>query len=332
MKRKCFKFIKIVLIIGIILISGIFLLFYRSDLSQVSLEEKYFTENSHYLKVSIPTLDNQDMIEIDLHYQDFGDEADEVIVLLHGAFASSHTFIPWKDRLVDENYRVILIDLPYHGLSGGFSDHVTSLRRSSYAVKAILDALHITSLYIGGNSMGGGVSWYFTGLFHDSQFDVKGLILIDSIYPSTSNGRPDGFDILTRPFILNIASKMTPRFLLKNILAGVYGSASILEDETVDRYYDLLRKEGNRQAILSNTQEPLSTNHLESMLEHIHINDIPVLIMWGDEDSWIPVETVSLFESVLINAESIIYEGLGHVPMEENPLLTVEDLIIFLKK
>lgn len=331
MKRKVLKIIKIIVIIFFLLLSSVFLIFYRSDLSQSSLEASYFTDYSHYIEVSIPTLDDE-IIGIDIHYQDLGDEENEVIVLLHGAFASSHTFLPWAEKLVEENFRVILIDLPYHGLSGGFEDHVTSLRRSSYVVKGVLDALHITSLYIGGNSMGGGVSWYFTGAFHDALFDIRGLILIDSVFPSTSNGRPEGFDILTRPFLLNIASKMTPRFLLKNILEGVYGSASTLAHETVDRYYDLLRKEGNRQAILRNTSESLPVSHLESLLNQIHVNQIPVLIMWGEEDSWIPVETVTLFESVLIDAQTIIYEGLGHVPMEENPLLTVEDLIIFLNE
>jgi len=331
MRHKIIKILKIVIIIIVSFIALLFVLFFRPNLSLEKLEETYFTEYSNYLDITVPSL-NEEVLDIRLHYQDLGNPSDEVVVLLHGAFASSHAFIPWAEKLVEENYRVILIDLPYHGLSGGFSDHVTSLRRSSYAVKALLESLDITSLYIGGNSMGGGVSWYFTGAFNNVFFDVKGLILIDSIYPSTSSGRSDQFAILRHPLMSNIASRMTPRFLLKSILEGVYGSASTLEKETVDRYYDLLRKEGNRQAILRNTSEELLLEDLLDLLENIHDKEIPVLIIWGAEDSWIPVDTVLLFENQLPEAHIVIYEGLGHVPMEENPLLTVEDLIIFLNE
>ena len=331
MKHKIIKVIKIIMIIIVSFIALLFVLFFRPNLSIERLENTYFTEHSSYIDITVPSLDNEEL-DIRLHYQDLGNPTNEVVVLLHGAFASSHTFIPWAEKLIEENYRVILIDLPYHGLSGGFSDHVTSLRRSSYAVKALLDSLEIASLYIGGNSMGGGVSWYFTGAFHDVYFDVKGLILIDSIYPSTPSQRTDQFALLRHPVISNIASRMTPRFLLKSILEGIYGSASTLEKETLDRYYNLLRKEGNRQAILRNTSELLIFEDLLDLLANIHEDDIPVLIMWGEEDSWIPVDTVLLFEDVLPEAVIIIYEGLGHVPMEENPLLTVEDLIMFLNK
>jgi len=79
---------------------------------------------------------------------------------------------------------VISIDLPYHGLSGAFSDNVTSLRRSAAAVKSLLEILDISEVIIGGNSMGGGVSWYFTAAYHNQDnFKVNGLVLIDSIYP-----------------------------------------------------------------------------------------------------------------------------------------------------
>jgi pimeloyl-ACP methyl ester carboxylesterase len=51
--------------------------------------------------------------------------------------------------------------------------------------------------------------------------------------------------------------------------------------------------------------------------------------MWGAKDSWIPVETVDLFQDTMNIPESniFIYQNLGHVPMEENPSLTVLDYL-----
>jgi len=331
MIRKIMKIMGIfVLSIMLLLLIAVFV-FYRSDLELTDLEPTYFTENSHYITLTIASLDQNDL-EIDIHYQDVGSLDDPVIVLLHGAFASSHTFIPWSETLIDSGYRVIMIDLPYHGLSGGFSDQVTSLRRSAHVVKALLDALLIDQIVIGGNSMGGGVSWYFTSIFHGVDgFEVTGLVLIDAVFPSLTGGRPMNsiFDLISNEPYASFLSKMTPKFLLGSILGGVYGSESELESDTLNRYYDLLRRTGNRKAILVNTQEDIDTS---SSLSNILSEGIPVLIMWGNEDSWIPVSTANLFKEALqlSDLDIIIYEGLGHVPMEENPDLTVIDLLSFL--
>jgi pimeloyl-ACP methyl ester carboxylesterase len=307
--------------------------FFRSDLELSDLEDTYFTENSYYQTLTISSIENQEL-EILIHYQDVGQIDDPVIVLLHGAFASSHTFIPWSKQLEEAGYRIIMIDLPYHGLSGGFADHVTSIRRSALVVKTLLDSLSIDQVVIGGNSMGGGVSWYFTSIFHGFDgFEVRGLLLIDAVFPSMSGGRPTNvlFDLVSKDPYASFFSQMTPRFLLNSILQGVYGSASDLEAETVDRYYDLLRRTGNRKAILINTQESIDTS---SALQTILSMNIPVLVMWGSEDSWIPLSTTDLFKNALQlrDEDIIIYEGLGHVPMEEQPALTLIDFITFLNR
>ncbi len=331
MIRKLLKIFKIFVLSLMALVVIAFFVFYRFDLELTDLEETYFTESSQYKTLTISSLENQDL-DIMIHYQEVGQAGDPVIVLLHGAFASSHTFLPWAEKLKDSGYRIIMIDLPYHGLSEGFSDHVTSIRRSASVVKALLDSLSIDQVVIGGNSMGGGVSWYFTSVYHGFDgFEVKGLVLIDAVFPSMSGGRPSSslFDLVSNEPYASVFSQMTPRFLLGAILKGVYGSASVLESETVDRYYDLLRRAGNRKAILINTQESIDTS---SALSNLLSMDIPVLVMWGSEDSWIPVSTVELFKTALqlSDEDIVIYSGLGHVPMEENPELTFPDLLSFL--
>ena len=331
--RILFKIAKLTLITLSILVLLLFLLFYRPDIALNRLEDKYFTEFSNYYTAMIQDLEDRDL-EINIHYMDIGSEHDTVIVLLHGAFSSSHTFLPWAYELESLGYRILLIDLPYHGLSSGFIDHVTSIRRSAAVVKNLLDHLEIQQIYIGGNSMGGGVSWMFTGLYHGELFQVQGVILIDAIFPSDRSGRPEGFSLLTQPLVSKIASQMTPKFLLNWILQGVYGSQSSLDQETLTRYYELLRREGNRLAILRNTQEIIELEQQILILNRLKDESIPILIMWGEEDSWIPVEVATLFKEQLSLADEsiVIYAGLGHVPMEEDPLRTLYDLILFLNQ
>ncbi|MFU8792870.1 MAG: alpha/beta fold hydrolase [Acholeplasmataceae bacterium] len=331
------RILKIIVGVFFSLVILLFVLFYRPDRSIASLEETYFTTQSHYQDIEITSLDD-DILSIKIHYQDYGQSLDPVVVLLHGAFASSHTFDPWALMLVDAGYRVITIDLPYHGLSGGFSDHITSLRRSAAVVHELLQTLEIHSFFIGGNSMGGGVSWFYASSYHgvDDVF-IEGLILIDAVPPTLSSGGSRfRSPFLTHPLVSPIASKMTPRFLLRTILNGVYGSDSNVSDDTVTRYYELILKEGYRESILKNTTEiiPLTSPTSIERMTIIKDFNIPILVMWGIEDSWIPVDTVSIFEDLLALSDDdiVIYDGLGHVPMEENPTLTFVDLIDFLDR
>lgn len=317
-------------IIGLLLVSVIVM--FRGNLTRAELEEEYFTDTSHYRDAAIDDLDGTP-VTISVHYTDTGTVGDPVVVLLHGMFSSLNTFAPWTVSLVEAGYRVIAVDLPNHGLTGNFSDNTVSTRRSAAVVKYLLDELTIAACTIGGNSMGGGVAWYFTSEYHGVDgFAVEGLLLIDAVYPDMADGGPAGLSaLLSRPQLGRFLSKMTPRFLMKSILKDVYGSASVLSEATVDRYYDLLRKEGNREAIVLAVRETSEDDGLDR-LTIIRDAAIPVLVLWGAEDGWISPDYAALFQTALALSDSdvIIYDGLGHVPMEENPESTGADLIAFL--
>lgn len=320
----------VIAVVGLLLVTVVIM--YRADLSREELEAEYFTEESHYLTAAIDDLDGNP-VSISVHYTDAGAIGDPVVVLLHGMFSSSHTFDAWTETLLESGYRVIAIDLPNHGLTGNFSDNTGSTRRSAAVVKYLLDELDVTACTIGGNSMGGGVAWHFASAYHDVDgFSVEGLVLIDAVYPDMTDGGPAGLTVLlSHPWLGRFLSKMTPRFLLKRILSDVYGSTSTLSESTVDRYYDLLRKEGNREALILTVRESAEDDGLER-LDVILAAEIPVLVLWGAEDRWISADYASLFQSALglSDEDVIVYAGLGHVPMEEDPESTAIDLIRFL--
>lgn len=333
---KINKIIAIIIIIILSLITIATIVFYRPDLSVEELEDDYFTMHSNYCDITVSDLSGVP-VNITIHYQDNKVSSDNVVVLLHGMFASSHTFEYYFKELTKQSYRVILIDLPNHGLSGNYSDNTISQRRSAAVVRELLNQLDIESCIIGGNSMGGGVSWYFASEYHNNDFEVKGLILIDSVYPltnETSSGGKGLIRFMANNPLSKIISKMTPRFMLKGILKQVYGSKSELDDATVDRYYHLLRKQGNRQAIINTIHEEDDSLGGIERLMLIKDSDIAVLVMWGEEDSWIDVEYAYMFKDALeLNDERIIiYEGRGHVPMEEAPELTYQDVSRFINE
>jgi len=335
--KRAFKIV-FVFVSTILSIMILFIVFsYRPDVTRQSLEEGYYTEFSSYMTITIKDIEDKD-VDILIHVKDQGEKSSPVIVLLHGMFSSLHTFEVWENKLVNDGFRVVLIDLPNHGLSGGFYDQTISLRRSAMVVKSILDSLSITSVIIGGNSMGGGVSWFFASEYHGvDDFEVKGLILIDAVYPVDNNDREEQsgliFTILNSP-LRNYLGKLTPKFLLKTLLQGAYGEDSIMNKEVLKRYYDLLRVEGHRDAILYSIQEQIQENSLTGIerLEKIRNDEISVLILWGEQDRWISSSYALNFKDILnVPQENVvIYERLGHVPMEEDPEMTYIDLISFL--
>ena len=53
--------------------------------------------------------------------------------------------------------------------------------------------------------------------------------------------------------------------------------------------------------------------------------------MWGAEDGLIPVSVADKFEMALPNARKVVYEDVGHIPMEEHPDRSADDVRAFLR-
>jgi len=335
--KKAIKTVGIIVAVFVLLLVGLVTVFYTEDLPRSTLEGSYFTEHSHYVEIKIRDLDDQ-LVSISIHYTDVGEETNPVVVLLHGAFSSLHTFDEWTEVMVENGYRVISLDQANHGLSGNYSDGIVSMRRNAAVVRELLFFLNVDSAFVVGNSMGGGVSWFFASEYHGIDgFTVHGILLIDAAYPTIPSGAPDGArSIVSNPLFGRLLVKMTPRFLIRSALKDVYGSASTLEERTVDRYFDLLRKEGNRTNLIGSVQETIPDHGLsgEQRLDRIKEDQIPVLVLWGAEDTWISSDYASDFKERLDLDEDdvLIFDGLGHVPMEENPAATIVPVMDFFNK
>jgi len=52
--------------------------------------------------------------------------------------------------------------------------------------------------------------------------------------------------------------------------------------------------------------------------------------MWGAEDRWVNAEDAHTFDADIADSKLIIYDGVGHVPMEEISMETVRDAVEFL--
>jgi pimeloyl-ACP methyl ester carboxylesterase len=300
--------------IGLFLLVALLVLISRLvywDIPVEELESDYANEQSEFMELN----------GLSVHYRDEGQGMP--VVLVHGTAASLHTWDDWTDSL-KKDYRVIRMDIPAFGLTGPHPDADYSIEAYVAFLGQFLDQLDIDSMYLAGNSLGGNIAWNFASEHPDK---VKKLVLLDAAgYPSDE---PDPwiFGLARTPVLNLIVSYLTPRFIIKNNLEQVYFDDSKITDSLVTRYHRMSLRAGNRQAFIDRAKTPF-VDHT-AKLEQL---DMPTLILWGDHDTWIPLEDGQKFAWDIEHSELLVLENTGHVPMEESPEESVGPMIDFLKR
>jgi pimeloyl-ACP methyl ester carboxylesterase len=267
-----------------------------------------------------------DVEGMQVHLRDEGPRDDErPIVLIHGTSSSLHTWDGWAQALKSKR-RVVRFDLPGFGLTGPSPDGVYSFHRDISVVVAILDRLGINCCVLGGNSLGGTVSWR-TALTHPSR--VAKLILVDSGgYSTPAISVPIAFRMAELPRIDWVVRNMLPRSMVKQALRNVFGDPRKVTPEMVECSYEIARREGNRSALFERYRQREPWGALEHRIPELKL---PTLIIWGALDRLTPPEAAHRFHADIAGSKLVIFDDLGHVPQEEDPARTVLAVKQFLK-
>ncbi|WP_375206819.1 alpha/beta fold hydrolase [Hyphococcus sp.] len=307
-------------LILIALIAGAFA-FLRTPMTDPSaMEAKYANEASEF--VEGPN-------GLRVHYRDQGDPDGVPIVLLHGNSASLHTWEPLVRRLGGE-YRIITLTLPGHGLTGPNANRDYSFKGMAEALDLVLDATGVDSFVLGGNSMGGWISWRYA-LAHPEKIDA--LLLLDASGMPLREGEEEpplnlAFRLLGNPAGRLLLRHFTPRVALEKSLRETVSVEDFIDDAMIDRYWELYRIPGNRRA----AGDRFLVDREPGYAERVGEITAPTLLIWGKEDQVVYVTAATTFDERMPNAEVVIYEGVGHIPMEEAPDRTAADIDAFLDR
>ena len=316
--RRVFK-----ILLGILLSLVFFLLLlFRNDISEEKIINKYSYPESHFIEV--------DGVNLHVRFMGKGDP----VFLIHGSFSSLHTWDDWQ-REMSPYFMTISVDLPGHGLTGPDELQRYSIEDYGQFILRLAEKLSINRFHLAGNSMGGAVALQVASTRPDQ---VLSLNLIDSSgapkpvkrsleSSSESSARGGGawvFQLLENPLFSKVLLKCTPKFLFSMNMREVYGDQEKIKSGTVDRYFELMLRDGNRQATLDRLSGPK-----QSSID-FNRSTMPTLIMWGDRDSWIPISQAYSLEKAIPGSKVIVFEGVGHVPMEEIPTESVAKYLAFL--
>ena len=258
-----------------------------------------------------------------VHYRDQGGSGGGVLIFIHGTSASLHTWEPLIERLGDR-YRLISLDLPGHGLTGANVARDYSQEAMVSSLWSLMDHLSITTATLVGNSLGGSVAWHAA---LDRPKRVRSLVLLaPSGAPNTTAVKSNlGFKLLDTSLGQAVLKKITPRAVVETSLLQTVVSPHIVTEAMVDRYWELLRLSGNRQALIDLANTPRDP-HAWEKLSRI---SVPSLVIWGEEDGLLPATMAATFDREINDIRLVMLKNIGHLPMEEAVNNVADRIIAF---
>ncbi|HXI86880.1 MAG TPA: alpha/beta hydrolase [Parvularculaceae bacterium] len=307
------------LVIVAVIVFGAFFILRTPDTDPAAMAAKYGGPPSQFL----------DWPDGRIHYRDQGNPNGPAIILIHGTAASLHT---WEGlvKLLGDDYRIITYDQPGHGLTGPSKSEDYSAHGMMAALDAVVNKTGVTHFVLGGNSMGGWVAWRYA-LEHPDRVDA--LLLIDAAGMPLREGESAppsniGFKLLQIKWLRPLLEQITPRGIVAQSLKQTVGDPAVVTDAMIDRYWELLRYPGNRRA----SALRMDVDREPAMADRVAEITAPTLILWGAKDQLIYPTAGETFHERLPHSKLIVYDGLGHIGMEEAPEKLAPDIRAFLEE
>jgi pimeloyl-ACP methyl ester carboxylesterase len=314
-------------ILGTLILIILFISIYNSvyfDISKNEIIAKHAKGASDFLELADGSK---------IHFRDEGNKDGKVLLLIHGFNGSLFNYEPLVPYLSD-NYRVISLDLPAHGLTGAVESDLYSHKAYQNVIEEVVKILKVEKFYFVGHSMGGMIAWRYA---LDNLDQLNGLIIIGSAFFGneqefedfqTINAPPVAFELIESKFFIRLLEFITPRILVKEGISQSVYDQSIVTDELVDQFHDIILMEGTRVSI-GKLAEVHEDDFIADPLDLRKIT-IPSLIIHGEEDNLVNIRFIDHFIEQIPNSKLISYPKTGHMIPMEVPLELSEDIREFI--
>lgn len=250
-----------------------------------------------------------------LHLADSG-KGDKCVVLLHGYLESMYV---WDDflPLLTPSVRVIVVDIPGHGLSDTIAEKHT-MELMADVVRDMLDAKGIERVTLVGHSMGGYISLAFCEKYPER---LDGVVLLSSTPNADTAEKAEN---RRREIALVRSGK-------KDVLAAVAPEAGFAEQNRRrlrDYIEDLVEQVHltDDEGIVALLEGMIERNNQNEMLRQSSVRQLFIL---GRKDNYIPAEVASAMVEAHPQACVAWLDNSGHMGFIEEPEACAKALLDF---
>ncbi|TAF83925.1 MAG: alpha/beta hydrolase [Curvibacter sp.] len=261
-------------------------------------------------------LKSQAIAGFDIPYLEGGQG--EVLVLVHGFGGDKDNFTRMA-RFLTPHFRVIQPDLP--GFGDATRDPAARYRMADQVERlhAFFQALGVQKMIFGGNSMGGFIACEYAARYPEQ---VKAVWLLDAAGTAAAHDSP-----MLRHYL---ATGDSP------LLLRSQADVARLISSTMARppyFPGFLKRTLGARAI---ADYPLHCEIFKDLSQHSPMLEArfttlntPALIVWGSEDGILSPSAAPSQERLFPHHQTIVMQGIGHLPMLEAPAQTAKDFLKF---
>ena len=245
------------------------------------------------------------------------------VVLVHGTPWSSftwHLLIP----ILAKNYKVHYYDFIGYGQSEKKDSHSVSLDIQATLLADLLKHWDLKKPHVIGHDFGGATSLR-THLLHGCEFQSLQLIDVVALAPWGS------------PFFSHIqkneeAFAGVPDYIhlaiVKAYIAGAIHNP--IDEEQFDQLVKPWTTDNGKAAFYRQIAQADQkfTDEVEPLYSKIRC---PVSILWGENDSWIPLETGQRLHAAIPHSKFAVVPEAGHLAQLENPKFVNDSVLKFLQ-
>jgi pimeloyl-ACP methyl ester carboxylesterase len=253
---------------------------------------------------------------IPVHISD-SKKGDKTILLLHGYLETLYIFEEFADALQKEGYRVIMLDLPGHGLSGS-NKEINTMEFCAGVVADVLKKNNIEKAWVAGHSMGGYIAQNCIKHYPDL---FEGVILLNSTpfadSPEKRTDREREIELIRKSKLGNLAALSIPR---------MYAPANLRKfDEKIEETVEI-----------SETHDPNGiVACIKGMMQREETKDVlakteKAMFIFGTEDKFITEEIREKLIGEFPNVKAVVIPETGHNSFIEEPQKVLEAIENFI--
>lgn len=287
-----------------------------------------FADAAPTTQTSASTITTRDGVGI--YYKDWGPKNGQVVVFSHGWPLNSDSWESQMQFLADKGYRAIAHDRRGHGRSsqpwdGNDMDHYAD------DLADVLKTLKLKDVTLVGFSTGGGEVARYIGRHGSDR--IKKAALVSAVPPLMlkTEDNPDGiplevFDGMRKASLDNRSQ------LYLDVASGPFFGYNRPGAKPSQGSIQSFWRQG-MMAGAKNTYDSIAAFSATDFRDDLAKFDVPTLVIHGDDDQIVPIDTSGRASAALIkNAKLIVYKGAPHGLADTHKDQLNQDLLNFLRQ